>query len=510
MCRFQLLPIIALLLLHFFIRTHNILILEPYIDEGFHVSRAATAWDFVENPGSEGKFLLYYWLGIFEAPSTQSLAPARLSIAIFSLLSGATIFLLGRWLINYKTGLVALGLYTIFPLAYFLERMAMADPFAATLAVLLAWRSLVFAKYPSMLNAVSTGVLMALVTMAKLTMGLVPLLPIVASIIYWNWGQGNFISQSRAWLKTYFLPLGIAGFSALLCWSPILIPTYLNDSLEATYESTADPGDHTFTNYFWGVLPIVSEFTTRELLLVALVAVGYCLGRGRQSHVRLGVYLLIWLLAMALPTLYAATLITSRYIMPLSAPIILMIAYFAVNLWEKPLLRIGVFAAAAFWVLSFAYPFARDTVNDPLALPLTETSAIEYLSGSLSGDIAIQRAGVLLSELDPAPERIYVNWSTCPLLYFYTEQELTCLDRYKIMGDLTDHLRREMDDCSESVFVVSGYSDAVLNIRGVAWEEIAIYQRARVNRPVKMWWASWGDRCPETPAGQDTSVKLDR
>ncbi len=510
MRRAQFIPVIALLLLHLFIRAHNILSLEAYLDEGFHISRGAFVWDFNVNPGriSEGKMLLYYWLGIFEAPPTQALAPARMGMGLFSLLSGATIFLLGRWLVNYKTGLVALGMYAIFPFAVFLERMAMSDPFASTIAVVTVWRGLVFAKNPSRKQAVVIGVLMAAVTMAKLTMGLVPGLPIAASLIYWRWEQGHFVKQSRAWVKTYFVPFAIAGFVALLPWLPILIPAYVHRYDEPPFQivdnfniKTTNANEHSLDEYFWAAVPIVSEFLTRELMLVGLLAAGYWIGVGRVNpqQLRHGVYIIGWLLALAMPSLYAATIITSRYFMPLSAPFVLLIAYVLVSLWEgkyfTPAVRMGVAGVAAFWIVTFAYPFLRDTLNDPQALPLTGTSSIEYLSGYVSGDIAIQQAGAALDKLNPPPERIYANWSVCPMLYLYTEQQLTCLDRNRNISGLTQHLNDEMPDCGESIFVVSGYPDSVLNVHGVDWEFITSFQRARVDRPVKIYRATWKDKC---------------
>lgn len=384
----------------------------------------------------------------------------------------------------------------------------MSDPFAAVFAAIVAWRSLVFAKHPTWKQAVWMGVLMTAVTMAKLTMGLVPTLPIAASFIYWTWEKGSLLQQGWAWLKTYFGPLAIAGAVSLLLWSPILIPAYIHRDDDPPFQivdthniQTTDVDEHGIGDYLWAVLPIVSEWTTRELLLAAMLAAGYWLGMGRINAVQLrnGMYIITWLLAMALPTLYGATIITSRYFMPLSAPFVLLVAYLLVSLWDGkffvPVVRLAVVGVAGFWVVTFAYPFTRDTLNDPIALPLTGTSLIEYLSGNISADIAIQRTGAALDELNPPPERIYVNWSVCPMLYLYTEQKLTCLDRNLILTDLTQHLNAEMPDCGESIFVVSGYPDSARNVYGVEWEQIAVFQRSRVNRPVQIWRARWQDKC---------------
>lgn len=81
------------------------------------------------------------------------------------------------------------------------------------------------------------------------------------------------------------------------------------------------------------------------------------------------------------------------------------------------------------------------------------------------------------------------------MLYLYTEQQLTCLDRNRNISGLTQHLNDEMPDCGGSIFVVSGYPDSVLKVHGVDWELITSFQRARVDRPVKIYRATWKDRC---------------
>ena len=127
------LPVVALLLIHLLIRSHHITALEPYVDEGSHLVRGAAVWHFETHPArlAHGKLLTYFWLGLFEGPPSTALVVGRLSIALFSTLTAATIYLLGRWWQNHRTGLLALMIYACWPLAFFFERMALADPFAA-------------------------------------------------------------------------------------------------------------------------------------------------------------------------------------------------------------------------------------------------------------------------------------------------------------------------------------------------------------------------------------------
>jgi hypothetical protein len=91
--RLGLVIVLALLLLQLFLRMHHITAQGAYVDEGVHSMRGATVWKLDANPGreSDGKFLLYYYLGLFEAESTTALFASRAAIALFSLISGAAV-----------------------------------------------------------------------------------------------------------------------------------------------------------------------------------------------------------------------------------------------------------------------------------------------------------------------------------------------------------------------------------------------------------------------------------
>ena len=104
MRKFDLWPVILLLLVHFFIRHHHPTWQYAYVDEGFHARRAAVVWDFEQNPGrfAHGKVLLYFWMGLFEGDSTHNLHLLRTSIAIFSLITAATLYRIGRILGNRR------------------------------------------------------------------------------------------------------------------------------------------------------------------------------------------------------------------------------------------------------------------------------------------------------------------------------------------------------------------------------------------------------------------------
>jgi hypothetical protein len=173
--------------------------------------RAATAWDLDVNPGrfSDGKFLLFYYLGLFEADPTTALFVSRTAIALFSLISGSVVYLLARWLHCHISGLLALAIYVALPFTFFHERMALADPFAAGFGCLVAWRSLVFARHPRWRDGVILGGLLALSTMAKLTSGSLPILPVLASVVYFA-AIGHIRGQNEVVIRCYLPPLALA------------------------------------------------------------------------------------------------------------------------------------------------------------------------------------------------------------------------------------------------------------------------------------------------------------
>src|SRR5579859_1289179 len=105
--------LIILFIVHLLLRLQNVTAQGAYVDEGVHSMFGATAWALNINPGrfSDGKFLLFYYLGLFEAQSTTALFVSRTAIALFSLITVAVIYQLGRALHSTAAGIVAVAIY---------------------------------------------------------------------------------------------------------------------------------------------------------------------------------------------------------------------------------------------------------------------------------------------------------------------------------------------------------------------------------------------------------------
>ena len=514
----QLAPLVVLLLAQLALRTHHITAVDPYIDEGYHVARAAVVWDFDTNPGrfSAGKLLVYFWLGLFESEVPASLTISRLSIALFSLLHGALIYLLGRLLSGHGTGLLALALYTILPFAAFYDRLALADPFAAVFAGLVVWRSLAFARRPTLAQGALIGLLAALALMAKLSLALMALFPVCAALLLYPWDGGSWRSWIVRWSHAYLPPLIVAGIVGLLLWSPLLIPAYAARHSDAPFRlldahniradesaSAVEKEQFTTGRYLWQVLPLIDDFTSPGLLILMAAALGFWLGAAPYdpAQFRRGLLVALWLLLIAGPPLALATFLTTRYFVLAIAPATLALAHLIASLWGRSIVRrlaagaaIGAMIA---WAITFAAPFLRTMMTDPARLNLTGGNWTEFLSGYISGDDATRAAARALNTLEPAAGHVYATDRICHLLLFYAEPRLTCLA--KDTGARPDMARRfetELAPCGFAYVVLRGYPPAIRDIPGTIWDLLGTFESQIIDRPVTIWRVTWADRCP--------------
>lgn len=488
-----------LLLAQFVIRAHHITRLDPYIDESYHVTRAAIVWDFDTNPGrfAHGKVLLYFWLGLFEGGPGTALFMARASIALFSLLTGAAIVQIGRLLRGLGTGALALGLYAILPLAFFYESMAMADPFAAAFAALIAWRSLVFARRPTLAQGVVIGVLIALASLAKLTLALIPALPVMAALLYAPRPHGGCMIQA---FRPYAAPLAVAALIVVVAWLPLLLPAYAaqraGDPFVLVNRSNVQtPGQASYAplGYAREALALVGDFTSVPLLVGGVAALGWWLLAARASRERWrhALFLLTWLGASVALVILLATLVSSRYFMPAAAPVVLLLALAVTDLlaergWRR-IAGLGAGVALAAWMLVFALPFLRATWDDPHALPLRGTNYNEYLSGWISGDDAIRSLAGQLDRLDPSPARIYGSYTVCDLLYFYSALPVSCFGPEPGSQALVSRVQEELTPGETGYFIAYDTDNVLVDPEDVGAELIGMFERPHTNRALWLW-----------------------
>ncbi|HVO42979.1 MAG TPA: glycosyltransferase family 39 protein [Aggregatilineales bacterium] len=431
--------VVILLLLQLFLRTVHVTAQGVFVDEAFHTMVGTTVWHPGADPISfqEGKTLVYYYFGLFLAGSTTALFISRTAIALFSLVSGAVVYQLGCTFHSHAAGIVALIIYAILPFTFFYERMALADPLAAGFGCLVAWRSLAFARHPRWRDGVILGLLLALATLAKLTNGLFPLLPVITSIIYFPVLSWTPRQRVVWWLRRYFPPLALAAAVMIGCWLPVVIQIMaIHGRLVAAMNVATDtpfdiPG---LLAYIAAMLHDTAEYTSPAFFAAVALASFYLLFN--KKSVQAGFFLIFWLAISTLLIFAAATLVASRYLLSGAAPLIVILAVAVTDVWQRAgrlpaRAALGVMAAG--WLVVFVVPFLYTAITKPTNLPLTGQNYAYYIGGTLNADeTTIQAARVLdnadpLIKPDPSVKVVYGDVLVCRLIYSYMQRPVTCL-----------------------------------------------------------------------------------
>jgi 4-amino-4-deoxy-L-arabinose transferase-like glycosyltransferase len=497
--------VFALLLVMFALRAWNLHVQDAYLDEGFHIRRAMDVWQFDQNPGrfAHGKLLLYYWL----APAARFASPdmllwtCRLTMALFSMVTGAAIYTIGRKLSDHATGVVALAIYAVLPIAVYYERMAMADPLASGMSALLALALLIAVPRPTWRGALVVGVLAAAATMAKMTVALVILLPALVAVDLFDWRRGKLSSQMGSFFRRYVPWLLVIGLVIACLWSPIVVPAYLASGSEEPFvlfhkdNIIGEKGDLTrptisrAAEYGSYLFPLIADFTSAGFLVAGLAALFLgVLWRGIDRRRARGVLILVqWITLIAFPTWLFAAIKTARYFVPVLPPLVLLIAIVTTVAWRrtrKPIpVRAGILAAAIVWLGFHTAPFLATALTDPYELPFQGMNYTENTAGFFQSDEAVRAAAATLNEIDP--ERVLATWSLCHLVFFHLDQTPQCLTRSGILSELWNALDGLSE--GESLYVAfADYRPFYEEFDDIGHEVVASFDRKRIDRPVRV------------------------
>jgi len=163
-------PQIALLLAYLALRLHRLTLYPAFMDEVFHLR---WAWDTLAlHPFGgfpDGKILIPWVLAPF-LPTAHALWVGRAAIALIGVGGLAALLALGRALLGRPAALLAGMGYLVLPFAFFFERLAMADPLAASLGLIAAWLIVAALRSRGRWLPGLAGVALALAILAKLPM----------------------------------------------------------------------------------------------------------------------------------------------------------------------------------------------------------------------------------------------------------------------------------------------------------------------------------------------------
>jgi hypothetical protein len=324
-------------------------------------------------------------------------------------------------------------------------------------------------------------------------MGLIPLLPLLASFIFYQQGKPLSAAILRRWGRLYVPGLCLAAGIVILAWLPTLIPAILAmrsdnpftliNSYNLQYLNESDP-----VGTFSEILPMLAAYLHWGLLLGIVIGWVYLLWQEQYQ----GLFLLGWMVLIVLLSLLAAAEGRTRYYMPLALPFVLILAVAIVSLGRRAslLIRVGLAGLVTIWIAAFALPFALVMMDDPAELSLAEGDWIRYMSGNFSGD-ALREAAQTLNQLDAESQGFYSTWGTCQILYLYTVREVTCLPPPDEKNDphqvLEAYLAADWQAGWAAYVVLNGHEPDFEDVENRGWELIARFPRPYIDRPVTVW-----------------------
>ena len=379
------LPDLALLLLYLGVRIRRLLLFPVFIDEAFHLRWARDVWSLHPLGGVPDGKALGPWVIALLYPFENGLWLARLSAILVGMVGLAALLSLGRRWLGARVSWAAGLLYVLLPYTFFFERLALADPLAASLGIIAAWLIALAARSPRRWYAVLAGLALAAAILAKLPMAVFLALPVAAWALVLAPGE-----RRRAWLS----------IGAIYAVCLLLLAVVVGVSLPRVGVFGLGNAQR-FTSVKAGTLPArvwgnarlffewVPVYVGWPILILSGVGVGVSLVRRERRAVYLAA-------AAALPTLEfwaVSTYPVPRYYLLSTGVALLLASYGAwqlldlarcaspVGTWLEPVAG----AAALIAISAPMVGFVLTAYSAPAALKLAEPDARDAIWHSTSG-----------------------------------------------------------------------------------------------------------------------------
>lgn len=434
----QLMPVIGLLWVFLFLRIYQIEGALPYfIDELRHIERGRIVWSFseLEISAQPGKFLLYYWLGLFELPLHEPGWVARTSVALFSVIGAAGTYALAKQLFSVATGYLSLIILVSLPFMLFYERLALSDPLAASLVIVMMWWSTIVVKYPTRHNGIILGMWISLMIMAKILAAPLVIMPILAVILF---SPHHKLDLSKRWgpqimqLWTVYRPTIVATVAVVgVVWGIILavyvgrgiwapetttplVDRYLYEGVRRTTGESQDaPAWKLWEKNWWRFQEIVWFLWGPILLGLAIIATPLLL----KFHWRKYVYLVVAPLIIWGLVVFAAGQLTTRYLTAAGHMMVILLAAgtftirdILINRFNHRWLNMVPILLIVVWIGTDSAFFYHKLVTDPTELDMPKRDAWEYFSNQTG-------YGLQPALLDIAEMPSVSQGETTPLVY---------------------------------------------------------------------------------------------
>jgi len=377
----------VLILLYWLTRVVALDSLAYFIDESNHLWWARTAWQgFPFQAASDGRLLNVLWMAVFW-PFNAGVWVSRFSVILITTVGVACIGdsarRMGLAQAGKQSAALAMLSYTFMPLAFFFDRMALADSLSGPFVAITLWATIRLYQTPAPFNrraslwAIIGGLALTAAIFSKISNVIFLCIPAIAVLLLVPWAQ---------WRQSV-LKAGAIYAACLMSLLPLaLIVKIVGQSdlgLDILTRKTGTPLE-AIPQQIMTNLGVVGEqaaaYLSFPLWAILIVSIGVAVWKGRRAA-----WFAMGVLVITLGVLIVRTdpaFLESRYL-PAYAPLLAALAgagLATARFGKKP----GLWLNAALFILPGIVFVVQGWVQ-PEGLPLTTADRFQYIEGWPSG-----------------------------------------------------------------------------------------------------------------------------
>ncbi len=364
--------ILALILLYWFSRLHNLSSLGFFLDEAAHTDWARLVWKLQPfHAASDGKWLNVLWIAAFW-PFNAGVWLARASVIFVTTSGFACLLAAARQHFSLRAAVMAGLLYIFFPLSFFFERMALADPLSVAFIAGAIWTGLRACKVSkSAFWSVLCGIALAAALLSKLTNLIflcLPVLAILTLIPLGDWRRGIRVAV------TIYLTIAIA------LTLPVIVLKYLGHSdFGFDLIGVHSTSGFELTSFIQALGAFTQAYLPFPLWLVVIIGLGAALWQGKRAAYFVGSLLFVTLGLL----IWQSGLVESRYLLIYAPLLVLLVAGGLAGLVERRPLWLTVVILLIAVIPGMI--FMERGWRQPDSLALTSWDRWQYISGWPAG-----------------------------------------------------------------------------------------------------------------------------
>lgn len=382
----ELIFITLLVVLYGFSRLVALTNIPIFTDEAIYLRWAQIArddanWRFISL--TDGKQPLFVWLTMLAMKIiSDPMIAGRMVSVLSGFLTAIGLFFLSREIFTKKwIGIIAAGLYVIYPFALIYDRLALYDSLVGTFAVWSLYGTVRLVRYLNLDVALLLGLVTGSALLNK-TSGFFTLYLLPFALLIFDWKKKNLRERVvRFILLGGVVTLVSYGMYSILRLSPFF---YIIEEKNAVFVYPfKDWIQHPFV-YFWQNLRALFDWLVIYMGLPFILLAGGSLFL-KKIFIKEKILLILWFgLPFIALALFGKTLYP-RYIFFMTLSLLPLIAYSIYILYER--LKEKLFLRLCFLILAIFYPLVSsifiltDFKNAPI--PLADKS--QYLTGWPSG-----------------------------------------------------------------------------------------------------------------------------